>query len=386
MSTPSQRPLILYVDDESPNRTVFEACFKNEFRVLCVDSGAAALEAIKKEVPGVIVSDQRMPGMSGVELLERVKEISPETVRIVLTAHSEHEPILEAVNRVQVQRYVVKPWDRRELHAILQGALDNYMLLKQLRDLEIQIIEAQRSEALGRLAGGLVHDMASPLAAIAANAERLRFMDGLARELATRLKPDRPDDAEMIAELPEIAHDLELGAQYLATLVNGLRDYWRPRAASIADANPRVVLQFVLRLVSTRARNHRVNLHVDSPDLPHVRVPAPELCQVMVNLVVNACQSFPEEWQPRNVTVNARLDGDGIEFVIADSGKGMPPALLEQLGQKQITTKGEGQGTGLGVLASKSIVDRANGRFRINSTEGAGTTARVWLPLVDPKS
>ena len=382
MTDLSNRPLILYVDDESPNRTVFDACFKNDFRLICVDSGPAALEAMKLEQPGVVVSDQRMPGMSGMELLERVKDTFPDTARIILTAHSDHEPILEAINRVQVTRYVVKPWDRRELHAILQGAIDSYQLVKQVRELELQIIDAQRSEALGKLAGGLVHDMASPLAAIAANAERLRYMDGLARELETRLKPDRPDDAEMIGELPEIARDLDLGAQYLATLVNGLRDYWRPRSASASDANPKVVLQFVKKLVDNRARHHKVTLTIDAPELPNVCIPAPELCQVVVNLVVNACQAFGENTMPRKVTVNARTSQGGVEITVADTGRGIPPSMLSQLGIKQLTTKPEGQGTGLGLLVCKSIVERAHGEFNLTSTENQGTVARVWLPLL----
>src|SRR6476659_1984512 len=97
--------LVLYVDDERANRIVFEQSFNKKFRIKSVDSGEAALAVIAEEPVAVLVTDQRMPGMSGDELLVRFKSLSPDTIRIVVTAYSDLDPILRAVNEGLVVRY-----------------------------------------------------------------------------------------------------------------------------------------------------------------------------------------------------------------------------------------------------------------------------------------
>src|SRR5262249_25549719 len=94
-----KKHLILYVDDEKPNRVVFEASFGKKYRIQSVDSAEKALAILKdKKTPvGALVTDQRMPGMSGDDLLKEAKLISPDTIRMVITAYSDLEPILRAV-------------------------------------------------------------------------------------------------------------------------------------------------------------------------------------------------------------------------------------------------------------------------------------------------
>ncbi|MBX3216670.1 MAG: response regulator, partial [Labilithrix sp.] len=119
--------LILYVDDEHANRIVFEITFGKTFRIKCVSSAEEALGFVSQEHIAVIVSDQRMTGMSGDELLKKVKDLSPDTVRMIVTAYSDLEPILNAVNEGLVARYVIKPWDRVELEETLRWALEAYV-------------------------------------------------------------------------------------------------------------------------------------------------------------------------------------------------------------------------------------------------------------------
>ncbi|HEX4461258.1 MAG TPA: response regulator, partial [Polyangia bacterium] len=104
--------LIIYVDDERANRVVFEQSFAAKFHIRALPSAAAALELLRNETAAVLITDQRMPDMSGHELLIRVKQLYPEMVRVVITAYSELDPILAAVNEGLVARYVIKPWDR----------------------------------------------------------------------------------------------------------------------------------------------------------------------------------------------------------------------------------------------------------------------------------
>ena len=112
---PPPGPLVLYVDDERPNRIVFEQAFGRQFNLKAVGDGQAALELLAANDVAIVVTDMRMPGMSGDELLRIVKDRWPSTIRVVITAFSDIEPILTAINEGLVARYLVKPWERAEV-------------------------------------------------------------------------------------------------------------------------------------------------------------------------------------------------------------------------------------------------------------------------------
>ena len=113
-------PLILYVDDERGNRVVFEQSLNAEFNLLTAQNAAEALQLLAQHEVAVVVSDIRMPSMTGEELLRIVKERHPQTIRMVVTAYADVEPILRAINEGLVARYIIKPWIRTELVQVLR--------------------------------------------------------------------------------------------------------------------------------------------------------------------------------------------------------------------------------------------------------------------------
>jgi response regulator RpfG family c-di-GMP phosphodiesterase len=119
-------PKVLFVDDDESNLLVCEAVCGDDFDVLTAQSGAVALELMRLHEVGVVVSDQRMPSMSGVELLERVRSEFPDTVRVLVTAYSDVHAAIDAINRGRVRRYLKKPWEAEELKAEVADALERY--------------------------------------------------------------------------------------------------------------------------------------------------------------------------------------------------------------------------------------------------------------------
>ena len=383
MTAPAEtRPLVVYVDDEVPNRIVFQASFQDLFNVKVCESVEEALRVMHGDTIAVVLADQRMPNATGVDLLTRVKDLYPDAIRVLVTAYTDQEPIVQAVNRVQIDRFIPKPWDNREMEALIAGAVDSYFMRLKVKDLEYSLISAQRAEVLGRLAAGLVHDMSSPLAAITANIERLRYGEKFYQAVTERGGFADPEEKELVSELPELARDLELSTGYLTQLVNGIREHWRPTGTD-GEADPRAVVEFSKKLVLTRARNERVELKFITPDVPKVRVGPSVLCQVITNLLVNSVQSFTPNATKRDVSLELTHEGDGVVIIVKDSGKGISPEVLARLGKEQLTTKLAGHGTGLGVMITRTIVEKAGGRFKLESTVGQGTTARVWLPTLN---
>ena len=378
--TPDAKPLIVYVDDELQNRLVFEATLGQEFRVKVFEGGKQALEALKEETAiALVLADQRMPGMSGVEFLTQMKQLFPDAMRVLVTAYADQQPLVEAVNKIEIARYIPKPWDGREMHALLVSAVEMFTMRARSRTLEDQLMSSQRADMLGRLAAGLVHDMASPLAAITANIERLQYGVPLYAEALDRLGRKKDDVTEILSELPDIGKDLDLSTQYLTQLVNGIREHWRPATVD-GESDPLAVVEFCRKLVLPRVRNEKVNLKIDAPEVGKARVAPSVLCQVVTNLLTNAAQSFTPQSLKRDVSLALSREDKGIKIVVADSGKGIPQDVLERLGKEQLTTKAAGQGTGLGVMVTRQMVERAGGKFSMKSTVGLGTTVTVWVP------
>jgi two-component system response regulator HupR/HoxA len=122
---------VLVVDDEPNTLALLSQLFRREFPVFTAASGTAALDVLAREHVGVLVADQRMPGMSGTELLSRVMERAPDVVRIILTAYADVDTLMEAVNAGQVYQYVTKPWDNRDLAMIVRSAMDTFLLRRR---------------------------------------------------------------------------------------------------------------------------------------------------------------------------------------------------------------------------------------------------------------
>ena len=122
---------VLYVDDEQNNLLSFKAAFRREFNVHTAISGHEALEIVKNEDIDIIITDQRMPNMTGVEFLQNVIPIAPNPIRILLTGYSDINAVVDAINKGQVYRYLTKPWDNEFLKTTIRQAHEVFMLRKE---------------------------------------------------------------------------------------------------------------------------------------------------------------------------------------------------------------------------------------------------------------
>lgn len=132
---------VLYVDDEQTNLFSFKASFRRDFNVLTANSGEEALKLMETEKIHVIVSDQRMPGMTGIELLQQVKVKYPEPIRILLTGYADINAVIDAINKGEVYRYVTKPWNTDELKTIIIAADEIFKLRKENKVLTEKLIK-----------------------------------------------------------------------------------------------------------------------------------------------------------------------------------------------------------------------------------------------------
>ncbi|TCV18762.1 response regulator receiver domain-containing protein [Sphingobacterium alimentarium] len=125
---------ILYVDDEENNLVSFKANFRMKYNIHTAISGNEAIEIIKKTPIEIIITDQRMPEMTGVEFLEKVIEINPEPMRILLTGYTDMTAVIDAVNKGKIFHYLTKPWNANELDETIQKAYEIYADRKSTLD------------------------------------------------------------------------------------------------------------------------------------------------------------------------------------------------------------------------------------------------------------
>jgi two-component system probable response regulator PhcQ len=165
---------ILFVDDEEMALVTFTAQYKRDFTIFTAKGGKEALDFLHEHPEiALIVSDQRMPGMSGVELLQRAMQIAPDAVRVLITAYTDMDVVIEAINTGNVYRYVSKPYNEDDLrYSIMQG-IERYYLIRERDRLYAEKIDTlkrisrtNRLTAIGILAAGMAHEINNPLVAI----------------------------------------------------------------------------------------------------------------------------------------------------------------------------------------------------------------------------
>ncbi len=381
-------PLVLYVDDERANRVVFDKSFANRFRIRTASDGAEALEVLRQEQVAVLLTDQRMPGMSGDELLRIVKRDHADVVRVVITAYSDIEPILAAINEGLVARYIVKPWNREELDQLLRWAIAAWQFSRDSSALQHRLLETERLATLGSIVGAVVHDLNQPVAGMVMNCERLAYLvqslpviNQIAASADLSAK-ERSLVEHLVTELPEIVEDLQMSAAHMRGMTQDLHAFLRGTRREADVATPPVpIIRHALGVCQEVAIRARGLLRYDGPDtLPAVRMSSTELTQVLINVVTNAAQSLGAKSAGEgNVVVRAESVAGQIAFTVTDNGPGIPPEVLAKIGTPFFTTKDKG--TGLGIAQCQRLVGKAGGQFRIASEPGKGTTVSFSIPV-----
>lgn len=381
----SDLPAVLYVDDDALNLRVFDANFGQKFRIFRCSSpneALALLEQRRGEI-GVVLSDQRMPGMTGVELLERARTIAPDAKRMLVTAYADMQAVIDAVNRGQVTRYFVKPWDRAELLAALEDALKIARLELRIREVEGRMMKSERLATLGQVTAGIAHELMGPVGYLTQNVSSLerdmqRVVQYVSRHLAT--DPDA-EVSSTIEDLPSLIKDLSEGAGHLREVALGLRTQARGEDLE-TTADVAEVVSFAVKLARAEVRD-RARL-TSSGDPVRIVFGPVKLCQVLLNLIVNAAQAMEGTGRTGRIDVRWAATESDVVLSVVDNGCGIPAALQERVFQPLFTTKPVGIGTGLGLSICRELVTQFGGQLRLTSTQGEGTEIELTFRRAPP--
>jgi signal transduction histidine kinase len=370
------RPRVLVVDDDPNNLVVTAALLDEDCRVDTAANAAEALALADRNPPDLCLTDQRMPGWNGVELLERLRERHPDTVRMIVTAYADVGDILDAINRGEVHRYVLKPWnppevritvrqalewgwdrrERRRLADVLAGTVAD--LEARNRDLEEALARAVRAERMaqvGRFAAEASHDLGN----------LVQVVSGVAESLAAgRVSPVA---VEALGETAERLQDL---TGVLRDLAGAAGCEMRRRREDVA-----VLLRTSAELVRQTPAARDVSIRVECPEGLLFGVDRRRVRALLLNLLRNAVEAARRE-----VRAGAAVDESGLRLWVEDDGPGIPESERERV-FRPFGSSREG-GLGLGLCSSRRIAEEHGGTLDAEAGDAGG--ARLVLRLPPP--
>ncbi|WP_437339328.1 ATP-binding protein [Sorangium sp. So ce394] len=386
-SAPGERRALLIVDDERETLKALRRELRRDYEVLTAESAEEGHALLRARAIPVVLSDQRMPGMTGTELYAAVKAEFPETVRLLMTAYADTNAAIQAINDGGVYRFIAKPWDPPALAAVVRDAFAQHDRLcdrnRRLDRLEASAETlrrenerlAEQSQRSHELVGIAAHDLRNPIAAIQWFSAMQLGGASAGREDARRHLLKIQANAEFALQLLEDLLDI-------TTLEQG------NIVLRLQDADLRGLIAAAISLNEHGARRKQIALAIDAPaDLPPVRCDVERIEQVLSNLLSNA---FKFSHPGTTVTVRARRLGQAVEVVIEDQGLGIRPEEISGLFCKfrrtSTRTTGGEKSTGLGLSICKNLVERHGGVIRVESELGRGTRVFFTLPLAVERS
>ncbi len=374
---------ILYVDDEPLALETLQRQFRREFTILTASSAAQGLEILRERTVALVLADQRMPDMTGTQLLSRVRVEFPHAVRMLLTAYTDLESVVEAINQGHVYRYLTKPYDEREVRMALREGIERYALVQERDRLYAANVEtmkrvarANRLSAVGTMAAALAHEINNPLVPISTFLQML---------------PAKRDESTRDPEYWDVLYPMTLKeVERIRKLIHELLTYAKftgETEPTFEAVDLNALLEELATFLASQVRSRGATLTMTpDPSLPRVWIDAERIKQVLTNLLLNATQAMPAAGGAITVTTRTTTV-QGVahaEITVTDTGIGIPQEHREKLFTPFFTTKG-GDGNGLGLLTCQHVVDEHRGTIDVDSEVGKGTTFRIKLP-VDPRA
>lgn len=228
-------------------------------------------------------------------------------------------------------------------------------------DLLRQLAYNEKMAELGKISAGVVHELNSPLSVIISASQMIMREEGVPEAVL-----------EMISRISS-------EAQRLSQMTKGLLNF-SSHDDTIVEVDPNLTVDFILNFLNFEAaRRGVVLLRELDYTLPVIRLDANQLKQILLNIIMNALQAM-EDCGGKLLVETAAAGGGSVRFIIADNGPGIPPEAIERIFDRYFTTKKAGEGTGLGLFVTKSLVEGMGGEIGVTSRSGGGTTFTVTLP------
>jgi signal transduction histidine kinase len=380
---------LLVVDDEPDLVHSVQDLLRFEYRVLGATRASEGLKIMEQEPVHIVMSDQRMPEMTGVEFLKRLREQYPDTVRLLFTAYADIKAVVDAINQGNVYRYISKPWEPQELQAVLRQAVEHYDLVAERKRLVAELEAKNRELEAANAELSQANEMKKAFIKVASHELRtpLTIVLGLA-DLAQR-------QSEIAQPLRHWLERIYAGSVRLNDRVDQMMKLLLAgrfeRSLNRQDVDLGLLLRTAAADVGTFIEQRKQTLELDLPvDLGTVNVEAEKLRDSVFQLLCNAVKFTPDGGSVRLAA--SRLSNGSAQIRVSDTGVGIEAACLPRVFEPFFTRfdvsrhssgiyEFDRRGLGLGLSVVKAFVEMHGGQVTVESEVGKGSTFTITLPV-----
>ncbi len=413
------RHQIAFIDDEPNVLESLKWVFKDEpYNISVFERPSDLLNSLETEEFAVVVADQVMPEMEGIKLLQIVKERYSATVCIIMTAHADLKIAINAMNQGNIFRFVFKPWDIVELKTAVKNAIDLYESKSEVRklwkitrdqneqlrvlnnklkvkvvkqnkeirqtekernELEVQLIDAQKMEAMGTLASGIAHDFNNILSGIVGYSEVAMLLS--------------ENDRQISNILGKILEACDRAKALINQILSFSRQNYQAHDEEPIQVAP-IISEVIKLLRVSLPDNIEIRENIDK-NTGLIKASPTMIHQVIMNLCTNAIHAMKANGGILSIALsttrlttedtmvnNSVKPGHYIKLIISDNGPGIPVDTMEKIFDPYFTTKEKGEGTGLGLSVVHGIVKNYKGTITVNSEPDVETNFEIILPLM----
>lgn len=386
----SKKQQILIVDDEPRNVRIIIEVLEDLVEIKTAVSGEEALEALKVYKPDLVLLDIMMPGIDGYEVCRQIrKNPSLALTKVILVSGKAMIDERLMGYGCGADDYMTKPFVPEELLAKANVFLRltrmesevielNHNLeqrvqerTEQLLNTEAKLITSAKMAALGEMAGGIAHEINTPLSTVRMVAEQIE-----------ELVQDAELDRVTIAQKTQVISNT---VQRISVIISGLRSFSRDGSKDCLGWVPvqRVVTD-TLALCGEKIKYNSIDIDVEQiTDDIKIQCRSVQISQVLLNLISNACDAVADQ-NERWIKISAQKQSGVVKIFVSDSGQGIPEKVRDKIFQPFFTTKEIGRGTGLGLSISKGIIESHGGSLSVDSSS-QNTRFVIQIPEQQPE-
>ena len=353
---------VLYLDDEPNNLICFMATFRFDYTIFIAHNVQKAYDYLNAHPDiSIVLADQRMPMITGVEFFEELREKFPNPVRMLITAYSDIEAVISAVNKGAIFRYIKKPWNDEEIKCAIEEGykyyMSNVMLLAKNKELEAAYLE------LGKFAYSVTHDLRGPLLSVLGALE-------ITKELDT------------VDELQDILGMMEVSLKKLDEFIKNIHEYYSIKKGISAynDIDFNQLVEDMAGLFRIAGKMDNINFIYSVKQEGSFQSDIVSLKIILNNLLSNAFKYQRKAETNKYVELIIEITNNNAKITVKDNGIGIHEEHIGNIFSMFYRATSEQSGSGFGLYNVKDALAKLKGEISVESKINAGTIFKVNIP------